>query len=111
MRIVPNEISFVGNRYGQLRSEDAVVFNDDDYRIDHLEFLPNPVVVPIDVDTENSDRAAPTCLTNQIVDIVASDPGLFGGQGVTPVDFVALDLIDTFLTAIQNQAAPVVVQE
>ena len=101
----------VRNGHSQVGPKYAVVFDNDDHLIDRIQFYPDPVVVAVDVDAQESDFTGKASFAQEFVDIIARDPGASRGESVAPIDFAFLNLTDALFIAVQNDAAPVVIQQ
>ena len=91
------ELWVVRNGHGKVGAEDAVVFDDNNYRIDYVEFFPHPVIVSINVNAQKPDLSTEAGIAQEIVDVVTSNPRLLRRERVPPVNFVTSDLVDPFL--------------
>jgi len=87
----------------------SIRHNDD--RIHHIDLFPDPVIVSVNVDAENSDISGETAVADQTVDVVAVNPCSDCGQVVSPVDVAAAHPFHVFSAAIDDQPAPVVTLE
>src|SRR5258708_2020258 len=106
-----SEARLIRNRDREIWAKNAVIFNDHDDRIDNRNFLPNPVVVPIDVDTQKANLTPETGMAQKLIDIFASYKRLACGQSMAPINFILLDEPDGSFVFVQDQAAPVIIQQ
>jgi len=99
----------VGDGDGVLRSEDAVVFDGHDHGLHHVNGLPDPIVIAVNIYAEQADIAAETCRFKERIDVIAVNELGDGSQVVTPVIGLAFDHLDVRRIAVNDQAAPVIV--
>src|SRR5271165_2825322 len=110
VRVLPDKVRLVRDGQSFAAAEDAVVFHNHDSRIDRRDGLPDPVVVAINIDAQNSDAPSKTGLVNDGIDIFAGNETGQGSEIVSPVDLLASDARDVMLTSIHHQPAPVIVE-
>src|SRR6266446_2507668 len=111
MRLMTSELRLIRNRDREIWAEDTVVFHNHDYRIDNRDFLPNPVVIAIDVDTQKPDLTGKTGLVQELIDIIPSNKSATRSERMAPINLILLNVIDGIFVSIQDQTAPVIVQK
>ena len=106
----PVEGRVVRHGHRPLRPEDAVVLDDGHERLGG-HGLPDPVVVPVDVDREQPEVAVEAVLAEQVVDVVAVDEGAHRTDVVAPHERARGDGADVRVAVVDDQPAPVPVHE
>src|ERR1700730_8426945 len=109
MSLIANELRLIRNRDREMWAEDAIVFHNHDYRIDNRDFLPNPIVISIDIHAQEPDLAGKTSFVQEVIDIIPGNKGATRSERMAPRNLIMLNVINGILVAIQDQAAPVVV--
>src|SRR5438046_5448765 len=77
-----------------LGSKSTVVFDYYQHWIHAVHPLPDPIVVPINIDTQQADLAAEARRRNQVIDILGSDERTQRREIMTPIDAVIHDMTD-----------------
>ena len=63
-------VRLVGNGERHRRPQSRIVFDHDHARLDHLDRLPHPVIVEVDVDAEQIDLSVEVAASDQRIDIL-----------------------------------------
>lgn len=83
------EFACVGNGDGVIWAKYAIPLGHNDHWIHDINLFPDPVIVTVDVNTENSDVAGKAAIADQTVDVVTVNPRSDSGEVVSPVNIAA----------------------
>ena len=95
-----SELRLIRNRDREIGAADTIVFDNNDCRIDHRDFLPNPVVISIDVDAQEADLTGKPSCAQELIDILPSNKGATRSERLSPINLILLNVIDKILVSI-----------
>ncbi len=110
VRILPDKIRLVRDGHSFAAAEDTIVFHNHDSWSDRRDGFPDPVVVAINIDAQNSDALAKTGILNDGIDIFAGNETGQGSEIMSPIDLLVSDSRDVMLTSIHHKTAPIIVE-
>lgn len=109
--LAADELGVVGDGDGVDVSEGGVELADDDDGLDDVDGFPDPVVVAVDVDAEETDFAGEVGVGEELVDVVGIDEGGPGNEVVAVVARFLDGEVSECGVAVDDESAPVAVLE
>src|SRR5262249_19060937 len=73
-----------------------------------IDCLPNPIVIAVDINRQQSDIAINPSGPNDIIDIVPGDECALGTDVVPPINFTAADPFDVLNAAVDDKPRPII---
>src|ERR1043166_9690311 len=110
---IPGLRGVVGHHARKWRPQRRIIFDRDDARLDHLDGLPDPIVILVDIDAQKIDLAADATLLDQRIDVFGGDKRLDRLQPVLPEEGVKAtpNLRNISLRAVDPKTTPAFEQE
>jgi len=88
-------------------SKNSIVFANNYYRTHHINGLPNPVIVAVDINTHQPDIPPEVVCVDQLVYIIAVNKCTFCRKVIAPINILPLDVGDVFHRTIDHKATPI----
>src|ERR1700688_1568540 len=92
-------------------SEQAVIFYNYHSGIHHVNDFPNPVIIPVHIDTQNSNPPLKPSISNDCVNVFPGDKVGKRGEIVFPKEGILPNKGDVRLVAVHNQTGPIIVEQ
>ena len=109
MRAISDEGGIVRRRYPSLRTEVAVVLANDYSWRNTIDRFPNPVVIAVDVDGQQSNVPRDSRFCQEAVYVFGGDERLLGLQIGRPINCIPFDEIDVARAPVDHEARPLIV--